>query len=379
MAPGFDVKNITKRCSPCRPQFNNFSRNDPEIEQKIDWFFGPESIGKSITPVIIKMSAVSTSVELAVPSVEAKVKKPRGPRKKDVAAPAAASLPAEAEAETKVKKPRAPVLPAKYSKFVQFAFYLVNKLNDDAAIAGLAPVIDAGVVYDAVALMGDIDSQKEAIEGFFGSLKETKQAIKKHIAGQKKAEAKEAKAQAKKEAKAGQEKKPRGPRKKKADADAEVVEGETQPVKKEKKAKKAKTEDDFVADMVSLATNAQPVAPAENIVTEITEKKEPAKRGRKPKAVAEPEQEPEVKAAAEPEVKAKKPKTKKESKAAAPAPVPATDASADASADADEEVVVDTLEFNGKTYLVDDNNVVFDFESHDPVGKLVNNAVVFDA
>ena len=77
-----------------------------------------------------------------------------------------------------------------------------------------------------------------------------------------------------------------------------------------------------------------------------------------------------------PEVKAKKPKTKKESKAAAaPAPVPAPDASADA----DEEVVVDTLEFNGKTYLVDDNNVVFDFESHDPVGKLVNNAVVFDA
>jgi len=379
MAPGFDVKNSTKRCSPGRPQFNNFSRNGPEIEQKIDWFFGPESIGKSITPVIIKMSAVATPVELAVPSAEVKVKKPRGPRKKDVAEPAPAPAEgADAEAEPKAKKPRAPVLPAKYSKFVQFAFYLVNKLNDDAAIAGSAPVIDANVVYDAVSLMGDIDSQKEAIEGFFGSLKETKQAIKKHIAGQKKAEAKEAKAQAKKEAKAGQEKKPRGPRKKKADADAEVVEGETQPVKKEKKAKKAKTEDDFVADMVSLATNAQPVAPTENIVTEITEKKEPAKRGRKPKAVAEPEQEPEVKAK-KPEVKAKKPKTKKESKAAAPAPVPTTDASADASADADEEVVVDTLEFNGKTYLVDDNNVVFDFESHDLVGKLVNNAVVFDA
>lgn len=374
MAPGFDVKNSTKRCSPGRPRFNNFSRNGPEIEQKIDWFFGPESIGKSITPVIIKMSAVATPVELAVPSAEVKVKKPRGPRKKDVAEPAPAPAEgADAEAEPKAKKPRAPVLPAKYSKFVQFAFYLVNKLNDDAAIAGSAPVIDANVVYDAVSLMGDIDSQKEAIEGFFGSLKETKQAIKKHIAGQKKAEAKVAKAQAKKEAKAGQEKKPRGPRKKKAEADAEAeaVEGETQPTKKEKKAKKAKTEDDFVADMVSLATNAQLVAPAENVVVEIAETKEPAKRGRKPKAKAEAEPEPEVKAK-----KGKaEPKAKKEPKAAAPSPVPA----ADATADEGEELVVDTLEFNGKTYLVDDNNVVFDFESHEQVGKLVNNAVVLDA
>jgi hypothetical protein len=314
----------------------------------------------------------------------------------------------------KEKKPRAPTLPAKFSKFIHFAFYLTNKINDSAALDGIDPPIDSSIVFDAVKLFADVDTQRDTIQEFFDASPDNKKALRKLIADQKKAAAK-----ANKEPK---EKKPRAPRKKSTDTDP-VDSNETIPKVKKSRAKKPKADiqDDFVADMVSLATNSAPINnSSENVVMEIlhtddsTQKplkdnNSNAKTKSKAKAKANKDKDPpaandnqptkENKVPDQPTKENKVPpandkKSTKDKKVPATKEkkVPATKEKKVSVAkekeevqedellddDNEEEVVVDTLDYNGTTFLVDSNNVVFDFDTHEVIGALKNGKVLLN-
>lgn len=175
------------------------------------------------------------------------------------------------------KKPRVPTLPAKFAKFIQFGFFLVQKLKNDD---GTFDVLDDAGWLDFLQIHGSVDEQQAFVQEFFDESKDINKDLRKIVADKKKADVKAAKLAAKppkapkeKVAKASKDKEtdkaPKAPKAPKAsktskvpdsEAEAEALEALTtvlQPTEVDKpkkgKAKKATTVDPFVEELVTLA------------------------------------------------------------------------------------------------------------------------------
>ena len=148
------------------------------------------------------------------------------------------------------KKVRVPTtLPAKYGKFIQFGYFMMNKLNACDGDEDTPPLIDEQVFLNKMRIFEPLEDQQAFVEEFLESSKQINDELRKMMLQRKRELAK-----ASKEAdKPQKEKKPRQPKQKKSEesADPAVV-----PVEKKSKAKKVKvtsTEDALVNELVQLA------------------------------------------------------------------------------------------------------------------------------
>jgi hypothetical protein len=274
---------------------------------------------------------------------------------------ASTSAVANVTTEIKEKKPRTPTLPAKFGKFIQFGYWLIQSFKDED---GNFSVDSEDEFIEAIHLYDSVDAQQEFVQDFFDESKELSKNIRKMILDKKRAEAKAAKAAEKaaakaaappKEPKAKAEKPPKEPKVKAEKAPKEpkvkatkapkepkvkattevaneVVETVLQPVVTEKskkgKAKKPVVDDKFVAEVVSLA-NATTTTTVEPPVD-----KPKRKYNKKDKSATVNDSLPE-----QPE---------------------------------QPELSVSVIELDGKQFLCDDDNRIFDFHSHDLLGHLVH-------
>jgi hypothetical protein len=291
------------------------------------------------------------------------------------------------------KKVRVPTtLPAKYGKFIQFGYYLMNKLNavedeEDSSV----PMVDEKLFLEKLRIYDTLENQQALVQEFFDSSKTINQNLRKMMIQNKREIAKQNKPI--------KEKKTRQPRQKK-----EVVQEEgTEELPKEKKTrvKKVKaptTEDQLVNELVQLASqqdlpqqiplpveeptsakkdsakkNSAKAAVSELLQTVApipAEKSLPAKKEKvvKEKVVKEKVvKEPKVKEVKEPKVKEVKEPKVKEVKDTTVTPT-----------DDDEELHVSVFEYNLQKYLIDDQNNVYDFQSQDIIGSLNNGQLILN-
>ena len=138
----------------------------------------------------------------------------------------------------------------------------------------------------------------------------------------------------------------------------EVVE---EPKKKSKKSKKEEVPVEVVPEVVEEPKKKTKKSKKEEVPAEEVE--EPKKKTKKSKKEEVPTEDVE-------ESKKKTKKSKKEepegTKVELAKPV----------VDDDEELAVSVFEFQNKQYLIDDDSVVYDFVTHDEIGKFVNGAIV---
>ena len=312
------------------------------------------------------------------------------------------------------KKVRVPTtLPAKYGKFIQFGYFMMNKLNACDGDEDTPPLIDEQVFLNKLRIFEPLEDQQAFVEEFLDSSKQINDELRKMMLQRKRELAKAIKDADKPQ----KEKKPRQPKQKKSEesTDPAVV-----PVEKKSRAKKAKvtsTEDALVNELVQLAESGEPTVPPET--PSLSAKKESAKKAvaelianippiadpvkeTKPKAAKEikPKEE-KTKVAKEEKTKVakeekqkvakeEKPKVVKESK---PKDVKETKPKAAAKEEAkptvttvaekkedgeeeEEELQVSIFNYEGQQYLIDDLNNVYDFTSQDKIGTLVDQIIV---
>ena len=227
-----------------------------------------------------------------------------------------------AEKEPSEKKPRAPTLPAKYGKFIQYSYYLIRAINNNALQTNGAVLIDEDQFIAAAHIFDNINTQQEFVNAFLEN-KSISKDMRAHLADKKKAEvaatkaaekaAKEQAKNAEKLAKAEAKKAAKPPKQPKQPAAAKG--------NKSKNAKaKAAGENDLVTSLVALANSTSQQAPVSETATAVT----------------------------------------------------ATD-------DVEEEELdVRMFTIQGKEYLIDDNNNLYDVNSHVVIGTWdkANNSIV---
>jgi hypothetical protein len=287
-------------------------------------------------------------------------------------------VPSANEPEQVEKKARAPSLPAKFGKFIQFAYYLIQQNN--AAQDFAATVDDEPASLEHIfKLYASIDDQQAFVQAFLDQSKEINQKIRQEILQRKRADAKAAKAEARalakankppKEPKAPKEKQPRQKKEKVSATTGEVSEAasssESESETKEKKARgrkpKAKvlsSQDAFVNEMVQLANGDEPAPPAavalETAAPAAVESAKPEKKVKKESKTPKAEKE------------SKAPKAEKESKA--PKASKKTKAEKESEHPESNETAVSVLNLNGQNYLLDDNLAVYHFQTHDLLGQ----------
>ena len=134
-----------------------------------------------------------------------------------------------------------------------------------------------------------------------------------------------------------------------------------EPKKKTKKSKKEEVPVEVVPEVVEEPKKKTKKSKKEEVPAEEVE--EPKKKTKKSKKEEVPTEDVE-------ESKKKTKKSKKEepegTKVELAKPV----------VDDDEELAVSVFEFHNKQYLIDDDSVVYDFVTHDEIGKFVNGAIV---
>ena len=306
------------------------------------------------------------------------------------------ALPVE---EVKVKKPRAPTLPAKDKKILQAIFwYLENQQREPDEELEREQL-------DSFKIFASVEEQKEFVASFYENAKEIEKRIRKIQTQEKKNIAKEerkiAKAAAKAAAADSDEPKKKRQRKSKAASADEVAEDSdaataapTEPQQKVKKprAKNTKivtnTQDVLINELVSLArsSSADTSLPLEVVVEEVipepTKKEKPAKKEKvtKPVEEAKPAKKEKVTKPVEETKPAKKEKVaKKEKETKLPEPIQeivqlvAADDNHDDAADDDDddaELDVEPFSFNGTQFLKDaDHNLYALLPPHDIVGN----------
>jgi flagellar biosynthesis GTPase FlhF len=298
-----------------------------------------------------------------------------------VSTPVSASV--NVTAEIKEKKPRKPTLPAKYSKFIQFGFWLVQKLKDED---GDFNIDSADDFIEAIHLFDSVDAQQEFVQEFFDDSKDIAKTIRKMILDKTRAEAKATKAAEKAAAKAAappkapKEKVVKEPKAPKAEKEAKApkAEKEAKAPKAEKEAKAPKAEKEAKAPKAPKAPKAGGgKTDKEVVVTEEVEQPvlqpvatEKAKKGKGKKPVVDDQFVSEVVslANAQAEPLNDKPKRKYNKKDKPSQPLADADAP---------ELAVSVFEFQGKQFLIDDNQRVFDFHSHALLGNFVNDLIVY--
>jgi len=255
-------------------------------------------------------------------------------------------------AEKKVRVPTA--LPAKFGKFIQFGYYLMNKLNAcEEGSEDTPPVIDEEIFLNKLRLFDPLDHQQEFVQEFLDSSKEINQNLRKIVQQRKRDIAKSEKPK--------KEKKPRAPKEKKESdkSDESLPENDKKPRGKAKKVNLPTTEDQLVNELVQLAVGAdkkESATAAVNVLLQDVPKIEV-----KEKPVKEVKEKP-VKEVKEKPVKEVKEKPVKED-------TPPHDD------DDDDELQVSVFEFQSQKYLIDDNNNVYDFTTQDIIGKFIDNSI----
>ena len=172
----------------------------------------------------------------------------------------------EAVAEVKAdveKKARAPSLPAKYGKFIQYSYYLIRAINNAALEQNGAVLVDEDQFIAAAHVFDNIANQQAFVASFLEN-KNIAKEMRTHLADKKKAEVVAAKAAAKAE-KEAEKNAAKAAAKAEKDAAKAAAKPAKQPKETKSKAKKAKktVEPDLVTSLVALAnTSLAPTATA---------------------------------------------------------------------------------------------------------------------
>ena len=85
------------------------------------------------------------------------------------------------ENATTEKKPRNPVLSEKYSKFIQFGYYMMSKITNSESFT-------KEEFLNQVQMFSTVEEQQTFIQGFFDNQKDNKKAMRKEIQEKKKAD-----------------------------------------------------------------------------------------------------------------------------------------------------------------------------------------------
>ena len=297
------------------------------------------------------------------------------------------------------KKTRAPTLPAKFGKFIQFGYFLIKTMNQDAAEAG-RDVIDDTKLSEIIHLRDSVTDQQAFVQSFFDQNKDINKEIRSFLKVKK---TKPPKAQ------------------KISKATTTSLDDSTDTPSKKKRAKKSivsNGQPDIVAEIVALANKeGEPTVPSDstksNKVEVATQPPTPStpsllpstdvvsgasdvsdvkvKKGRKAKPVtmANSITEGEVGEVAVKEKKSRKVKAvagEKQVKAATlpdvlvnnVAAIEPIDSIDSHDSDDEEELKVDVFLLHGKQFLIDDDKNVYDFHSNILIGKFnsISNSIV---
>ena len=289
-----------------------------------------------------------------------------------------------ASSDVKPKKERAPRLPAKFGKFIEFGFYFVQFYNQSilAANDGRTP-LDQDALHLALQVFGSVDDQQSFVQGFFDNSKDVKKQMRDVVKKFNKANAPST----------------RKPRAKKSE-EPPSESNDDKPKDDKPKAKRgrkpaalvANGNPDIVAEIVAIAqANPNPNADADSKPAKLTpEQKKAAAQAKKDAKTNKPPANDDTPAPPKKDTKTKtktsKPpadetKPKKETKKKTPAapatitPNPVTVHDVNSDDDDDEEPLqVSILSLNGKQFLIDDDKTVYDIESQEPIGKFDSNS-----
>ena len=222
---------------------------------------------KVVKEKVVKEKKVAEKKEEVKAVKEVKDKKVTEKKEKKVAEVKAVEVVAEKAAEVKAvteKKARAPSLPAKYGKFIQYSYYLIRAINNAALEQNGAVLVDEDQFIAAAHVFDNIANQQAFVASFLEN-KNIAKEMRTHLADKKKAEVVAAKAAAKAEKEAE-----KNAAKAAAKAEKDAAKAAAKPAKQPKdttksKAKKAKktVEPDLVTSLVALAnTSLAPTATA---------------------------------------------------------------------------------------------------------------------
>ena len=247
---------------------------------------------------------------------------------------------AEATVEKKPRAPRKPTLPAKYQKFMTFGFTMLRSLQEAGALSEEA----LETAYSAqLKLFGALDDQTAFYQAFLDGCSAQTKVMKKFVADRNKP--------------------PRKPRAKK-EVDPDAPKKERKPRAKKETTVVSDAAANVIAELTSAALAPEPTP---------SEPKPKAKAGRKPKATTTPVADtiPEPVAAPAPTAETKpkketKPKaTKSKAKKDETPVVVAAPVVADEDDDDDDEVILtrETV-VDGKPFLIDQHNNLYDPTSH---------------
>jgi len=254
-------------------------------------------------------------------------------------------------------------LPAKYAKFLQFGYFLLNHINSNSH----TPLFDDHLIHHSLHLFNTTHNQIQFIHLFLQSSKSIHKTIRKTISIHKKNLAKNL----------GKPtvspKPPSLPKKKsnKASKPSEVTTSEELGNNKDKKSKATNAVKEHIqSNNLILETNdnkEKEKKVKEVKEKEVKEKKEKEVKEKKEKKEKEVKEVKEKKEKKEKEVKEKKDKEVKEKK----------EKEVKQENDEDEEKEVSVFVYDDKQYLIDENNNVYDFESHDVIGSFANGVITF--
>ena len=161
------------------------------------------------------------------------------------------------------KKARAPSLPAKYGKFIQYSYYLIRAINNAALEQNGAVLVDEDQFITAAHVFDNIATQQAFVASFLEN-KNIAKEMRTHLADKKKAEVVAAKAAAKAE-KEAEKNAVKAAAKAEKDAAKAAAKPAKQPKETKSKAKKTKkaVDPDLVTSLVALAnTSLAPTAAA---------------------------------------------------------------------------------------------------------------------
>ena len=336
------------------------------------------------------------------------------------------------------KKVRVPTtLPAKYGKFIQFGYFMMNKLNACDGDEDTPPLIDEQVFLNKMRIFEPLEDQQAFVEEFLESSKQINDELRKMMLQRKRDIAKAAKEADKPKKSGGPKVPPETPssknkksgKTKKTTTDEAVDNTDpTQPVVKKTRAKKVKvtsTEDALVNELVQLAegsgeptssfanppdlaapvpslsakkesaegTNGSPLPPPSKkesakaavtkLIAEVPKIADPVKETKAKVAKETKPKEDKPKVAKEEKskvVKETKPKAAKESKPTVVEEKPIVKEGVSGgtigSPEEEEELQVSIFMYEGQQYLIDDLNNVYDFTSQDKIGSLINDIIV---
>jgi len=227
-----------------------------------------EKKDKVVKEKVVKEKKVAEKKEEVNAVKEVKEKKVAEKKVKEVKAKAVEAKEVEVKAvevalEVKAvteKKARAASLPAKYGKFIQYSYYLIRAINNSALEQNGAILVDEDQFITAAHVFDNIATQQAFVASFLEN-KNIAKEMRTHLADKKKAEVVAAKAAVKAEKEAEKDA-AKAAAKAEKDAAKAAAKPAKQPKETKSKAKKTKkaVDPDLVTSLVALANTS--LAPA---------------------------------------------------------------------------------------------------------------------